>query len=82
MAVDKFLTTLTHLMLESEIEVFNKFITLMGLPLFKLNPLQFQELINKANDLLDYEYVFDSGEESKTQKYPHYRIRYKLESHE
>jgi hypothetical protein len=64
-------------MLDSEIEIYEKFHELMRLPLQKLNPVQFQELIDYANNLLEYEYVFESGENSKTQKYPHYRVKYK-----
>ena len=79
---DKFLTTLINLMLDSESEILRKFYSLMKLPLFKLNPVQFQELIDYAENLLEYEYVFESGEREsyKTQstpKYPHYRVKYK-----
>lgn len=76
-SVDKFLTTFTDIMLSNEMEIFDKFYELMGLPLFKLNPVQFRELIDHANNLLEYEYVFESGENSKTQEYPHYRVKYK-----
>jgi transcriptional regulator with XRE-family HTH domain len=77
--IEKFLTTFINIMLgeNCEVEVFNKFYSLMGLPLFKLNPVQFQKLIDYTNNLLEYEYVFESGEKSKTQKYPHYRVKYK-----
>ncbi|MDO0823084.1 helix-turn-helix domain-containing protein [Desulfosporosinus nitroreducens] len=74
---EKFITTFTSIMLSNEMELFNKFHKLMELPLHKLNPLQFQKLIDCASDLLEYEYVFESGENSKTQKYPHYRVKYK-----
>lgn len=76
---DKFLTTFTNLMLKSERETSDKFYDLMKLPLFKLNPVQFQELIDCAKGLLEYEYVFDSGK-SKTIKYPHFEVKYRLES--
>lgn len=77
--IEKFLTTFINIMLgeNCEVEVFTKFYNLIGLPLFKLNPVQFQKLIDYANDLLEYEYVFEDGEKSKTQKYPHYRVKYK-----
>jgi hypothetical protein len=77
--IEKFLTTFLNIILSEncEVEVFTKFFKLMGLPLFKLNPVQFQKLINYADDLLEYEYVFEGGEKSKTQKYPHYRVKYK-----
>jgi len=58
---EKFLTTFISIMSVDEIEIINKFYALMSLPLQKLNPVQFQELINKASDLLEYEYVFESG---------------------
>jgi len=75
--VDKFLTTFISIMLHSEIEIFNKFHELMRLPLHKLNPIQFQKVIDCASNLIEYEYVFESGESSKTQKYPHHRVKYK-----
>ncbi|HBV88073.1 MAG TPA: hypothetical protein DEF42_15800 [Desulfosporosinus sp.] len=75
--VEKFLTTFTGLMLTNEEELFYKFYDLMKLPLHKLNPLQFQKLIDYAGNLIEYEYVFESGENSKTQNYPHYRVKYK-----
>lgn len=75
--MDKFLTTFTTIMLDSEIEIYNKFHQLMELPLQKLNPVQFQELIDFVSNILEYEYVFESGENSKTQKYPHYRAKFK-----
>jgi transcriptional regulator with XRE-family HTH domain len=77
--VDKFLTTYIDIMLNSESEISQSFYNFMKLPLQKLNPVQFHKLIDYANNLLEYEYVFESGQNSKTQKYPHYRARYKKE---
>lgn len=80
--IEKFLTTFINIMLgeNCEVELFSKFHDLIGLPLFKLNPVQFQKLIDYANDLLEYEYVFEHGTKSKIQKYPHYRVKYKENS--
>ncbi|WP_088185860.1 helix-turn-helix transcriptional regulator [Desulfosporosinus sp. FKA] len=75
--VEKHHSTFIELWLNSDIEIFNKYCDLMRLPLHKLNPVQFQKLIDRANELLEYEYVFESGENSKTQKYPHFRVKYK-----
>jgi len=76
-STDKFLTTFTGIMLDSEIEIYNKFYELMNLPLQKLNPVQFQNIIDYVSNIIEYEYVFESGEKSKTQKYPHHRVKYK-----
>lgn len=76
-SVEKHLTTFIELWLNSDIEIFHQYCNLMRLPLHKLNPVQFQRLVEVANELLEYEYVFESGENSKTQKYPHFRTKYK-----
>lgn len=73
----KFLTTLTRLILDEEDEITRKFYQLLNLPLHKLNPVQFQKLIDYADSLLEYEYVYESEKDSKTQKYPHHRVKYK-----